>query len=199
MHVLEETINFRQGNVVTVKTGVLEEQGIIQAIDAVRCEGRVVKVYRVRHYRVVFNDKGVDAEEEDGNSKRRRCCSKANQPPKTTKTFFPVAVPADTSPGDVLKVDLETETTVRVPVPAGRSPSDVLESPLQLERDVDPGKMMLIVPKAWTKEASGLEVSQNLHNYYASRGLVTLGPPGWHPTPCDFFKDTTEQGRIYLV
>ena len=64
-----------------------------------------------------------------------------------------------------MKVDLKTETAVRVPVPADKSPSDVLLE-FELERDV--GKLMLIVPKAWTKEAFGLEVNLVTHDYFAT-------------------------------
>ena len=160
--VFREKDHLKEGVVVIVKNSTLPtigEQGIIEAIDQIRG----AKLFRVRHYRVVFGDKVVDAK--DGDSKRRCCYSKANQPPQTTETTVRIRVPADTNPGDVLKVDLETKTTVRVPVPADKSPGDVLKV-VDFERDG--GKKMLIVPKAWTKEAFGLEVSKDTHDYFAT-------------------------------
>ena len=160
--VFKEKEHLTEGVVVIVKNSTLPtvgEQGIIEGIDQIRG----AKLFRVRHYRVSGDEHG-DAE--DGESKRQRCCSKAKtKPPKTTETTVRVPVPAGTSPGDVLKVDLETKTTVRVPVPADKSPGDVLKV-VDFERDG--GKKMLIVPKAWTKEAFGLEVSKDTHDYFAT-------------------------------
>ena len=99
---------------------------------------RGAKLFRVRHYRVSGDEHG-DAE--DGESKRQRCCSKAKtKPPKTTETTVRVPVPAGTSPGDVLKVGLE---------------HGAIET-------------TLIVPKAWTKDSTGLEVSVDTHEYFAT-------------------------------
>ena len=159
--VFREKDHLKEGVVVIVKNSTLPtigEQGIIEGIDQIRG----AKLFRVRHYRVSGDEHG-DAE--DGDSERRRCCSKATtKPPKTTETTVRVPVPAGTSPGDVLKVDLETKTTVNVPVPAGTSPGDV--SKVDLEHGAI--EKTLIVPKAWTKEASGLEVSLVTHDYFAT-------------------------------
>ena len=57
-----------------------------------------------------------------------------------------------------MKVDLETRTAVRVL--ADESPGHVVK--------FDVGKTMLIVPKAWTKEAFGLEVNLVTHDYFAT-------------------------------
>ena len=153
--VFREKDHLKEGVVVIVKNSTLPtigEQGIIEAIDPIRG----AKLFRVRHYRVAFEEQGVDAE--DGDSMCRRCCSNASRPPKMTETTVRVRVSADTRPGDVLKVDLETRTAVRVL--ADESPGHVVK--------FDVGKTMLIVPKAWTKEAFGLEVNLVTHDYFAT-------------------------------
>ena len=53
---------------------------------------------------------------------------------------------------------------MRLHVPDDKSPGDELT--FDLEPDAD--KKTLIVPKAWTKEASGLEVSLVTHDYFAT-------------------------------
>ena len=111
--VFKEKEHLKEGVVVIVKNSTLPtigEQGIIEAVDQIRG----AKLFRVRHYRVVFDDEVVDAE--DGDSKRRRCCGKAK--PKPPKTTVIVPVPADKRPGDELTFVLERdaiEKTLIVP------------------------------------------------------------------------------------